>query len=94
VTLQRRCGWCDTVLEPGVTPETTGICPVCVVVYFQLYRPALMPPKADRYDDCLRCRLKDVDREGIPDGCGALIGEPCIAPGKRSPWDGIKTVRI
>ena len=45
-----------------------------------------LPPKATRAD-CVNCRLRDLDGDGVPDGCMQVIGQLCIAPGKRSPWD-------
>ena len=45
-----------------------------------------LPPKATRFD-CVNCRLRDLDGDGVPDGSGQVKGEPCIAPGRRSPWD-------
>jgi hypothetical protein len=46
-----------------------------------------MLPKADRYADCRVCELRDLDGDGVPDGCRQLIGLPCIAPQRRSPWE-------
>jgi hypothetical protein len=60
---------------------------ICTAVmqFPHLFRPALMQPKADRFTDCPSCRCRDLDGDGVPDGCMAPRGV-CIAKGKRSPW--------
>ena len=52
--------------------------------------PALMKPKADRYTDCRICCHRDLDSDGVPDGCGSPTGS-CIQPDRRDPWDGLKS---
>ncbi|MFA5424827.1 MAG: hypothetical protein WC374_13315 [Phycisphaerae bacterium] len=81
------CCICQSTISGQGEPISHGIHVHCAMIIYPDYqRPALMMPKADRYADCSHCRLRDVDRDGIPDGCGQVIGQPCIAPGRRSPW--------
>ena len=70
--------WVIVPDRPATDRDSHGICPDCSKIYY--------PPKATRFD-CVNCRLRDLDGDGVPDGCGQVKGEPCIAPGKRSPWD-------
>lgn len=84
------CMICLAVKVEGDGPVSHGICAPCALLFYGHYIRALMKPKADRFDDCLGCRHEDLDGDGMPDGCAASIGEPCIAPGKRSPWDGMR----
>jgi len=87
------CMICHSTLReiPGGEGVSHGACPSCLRIMYPEYdipmRPALMKPKADRYTDCRVCQLGDLDEDGVPDGCRQLIGQPCIAPGKRMPWD-------
>jgi hypothetical protein len=80
------CTICHAVKSGQGEPISHGICAPCALLFYGHYIRALMKPKADRFDDCLGCRYEDSDSEGIPDGCMAPIGTPCIAPGKRDPW--------
>ena len=87
------CSYCKETLR--AVPEYPGlishsICQTCLILFFPFMwakrRLALMKPKATRAD-CYDCRLRDCDSDGVPDGCLQVTGQPCIAPGKRSPWD-------
>ena len=70
--------WVIVTDRPATDQDSHGICPDCIEVFY--------PPKATRFD-CVACRLRDCDSDGVPDGCLQVTGQPCIAPGKRSPWD-------
>jgi hypothetical protein len=76
-----------SIIDLDATIFTVQVVTVCTaIMQFQhLFRPALMKPKATRFDDCIECQCADRDADGIPDGCLAPRGT-CIAPGKRSPW--------
>ena len=94
--------WVVVPDRPAMDRDSHGICPDCVKVFYpKAVNPfpsisieqaitninnAMVLPKATRFD-CVRCPLSDLDSDGVPDGCGQVIGQPCIAPGKRSPWD-------
>ena len=80
--LTKQCAWCGAVLIEGGPEVTHGICPVCAQVFYLQFRPALMKPKATRWD-CNHCRVADLDSDGVADGCRV---EECIRADRRSPW--------
>jgi hypothetical protein len=71
-------------MQPTITssdPEITTFEQIMRI----LYNPALMAPKASRWD-CLGCRHSDLDSDGVPDGCMAPRNECCIRDDRRDPW--------
>lgn len=81
--LAKRCGWCQAVMVPGPGPVSHGICPICREAWMLAARPALMKPLASRYD-CLWCYYRDLDTDGVPDGC--MAPGRCIREDRRDPW--------
>jgi hypothetical protein len=77
------CGWCGAIEVDAPGPASHGICPICRIAWVLAFRPALMKPVADRYHDCPGCQYRDLDREGVPDGCRA---QRCIRADRRDPW--------
>lgn len=45
------CGWCKTLLRPGLGPENHGICPHCVADRFKL---ALIAVPSEQHDELRR----------------------------------------
>ena len=66
-------------------PPSSSIIPDILPTDTDAKIQSLMMPKATRFDDCIHCHYRDLDGDGVPDGCGAP-GNTCIAPGRRSPW--------
>ena len=63
------------------------ICAMFWLIAMRLrYTPALMKPKATRVD-CWLCNKRDLDSDGVPDGCNSPTGR-CVHPDRRDPWDG------
>jgi hypothetical protein len=54
------------------------------MVISAISKPALMKPKADRYGDCVFCTERDLDEDGVPDGC---MARTCICEDRRDPWN-------
>ena len=80
------CQNCHTHIRGSGQPISHGLCINCWMLFYPDSFPlALMPPKATRLD-CVQCIYLDADSDGVPDGCNLLVGEKCIAPGKRGPW--------
>ncbi len=80
------CCVCYSIISGQGGPVSHGAHVHCLMLIYPDYqRSALMMPKADRFKDCPKCHYRDLDSDGIPDGCMAPNGI-CIAPGKRSPW--------
>jgi len=81
------CCVCQSKISGNGEPISHGMHQHCaMLIYPDLQRPVLMEPKATRID-CVECRLRDCDGDGVPDGCLQVTGQPCIATGRRSPWD-------
>ena len=53
-----------------------------MLFYPETFRKALMKPKASRVD-CVFCGHRDLDSDGVPDGCNA---PKCTHPDRRDPW--------
>lgn len=94
------CSYCHTIKRGTEGEISHGICFNCSLLFYGHYRPALPPSSsiipdifptdmdakiATRFDDCIYCHYRDLDGDGVPDGCLAPRGT-CIAPGRRSPW--------
>jgi len=47
--------------------------------------PALMKPRRSRWD-CLGCTWRDLDTDGVPDGCTAPADQECDDHDFRYPW--------
>ena len=80
-----RCAWCGGIKSEGSEPTSHGICEICATAFKLSAQKALMAPKADRFRDCPHCYYRDLDSDGVSDGCMAPHAR-CIAPGRRSPW--------
>jgi len=81
-----KCAWCGKVKSGSGLPISHGLCLTCQGVFFpDTFPKALMAPKATR-SDCRSCYYRDLDSDGVPDGCDIPKGQRCIAPGKRDPW--------
>lgn len=84
--LAKRCGWCQAVMVPGPGPVSHGICPICREAWMLAARPALMKPRASRWD-CRECDFVVNDWDGVAESCDRLIGEGCIRKDRRQPWE-------
>ncbi len=78
------CMICHAVKSGTGQPISHGLCYPCrELIYGVPSVPALMPPKANRLD-CFRCSFRDLDSDGVPDGCKA--SSHCQHPDRRDPW--------
>jgi ribosomal protein L40E len=77
------CMYCGAIKSGTEGELSHGICYPCALLFYGYSVPALMKPKATR-EDCRTCRHRDLDSDGIPDGCGAP--GKCEHPDRRDPW--------
>ena len=80
------CMICHKIKSGEGLPVSHGICIPCWMLFYpDTFPPALMAPKAERFD-CFRCRHADHDSDGVAESCDLLAGVPCIRDDRRSPW--------
>jgi hypothetical protein len=77
------CAWCGAVKQDGPGQTSHGMCEICATAFKLSAQKALMKPRATRFDDCIYCRYRDLDLDGVPDGC--MVAK-CINPDRRDPW--------